>query len=238
MVWHMDDSKINICVLVSYDQTYAEIAKYSIYDNINKYCALHGYHLHVDYADKFSNGKPPQWRKIEAAMEVLPNYDWVFFLDADCLIMNSDIKLESFLDTTDSFLVPSHYLPAIDTPITTIEGTTNIISSQFFVKNDEEGWRILKAIWEGTNNNFDYEGRRIRELINEQKYNIGIVEERRLNTFWLVNNPFMLWKIPKFNDNVWKQGDFIVHVTGYKINERVNLISDLNYFSKLSNNEI
>jgi hypothetical protein len=225
---------MNICVLVSYDKTYEPIAKYSVYDNINKYCELHGYSLHIDYQDKFNNGRPPQWRKIEAAIEILPKYDWIFFLDADCLIMNSDIKLESFLDNNHSFLVPSHFLKAVDTPITTIEGVQNIISSQFLVKNDEEGMKILQAIWEGTNNEFDYEGRRIREIINENKYNIGIVEERRLNTFWFANNPFMLWSYPGFNNNVWQYGDFIVHVTGYKTHEKVQLLSDLNFFSKLS----
>lgn len=229
---------MNICVLVSYDKTYEPLAKYSVHDNINKYCALHGYDLHIDYKDEFDNGRPPQWRKIEAAMEVLPKYDWVFFLDADCLIMNSDIKLESFLDTDYSFLVPSHFLKPIDTPITTVEGVKNIISSQFFVKNDKEGMRILQAIWEGKDNTFDYEGRQIRVLINECKYKIGIVEERKLNTFWFANNPFMLWSFPGFNNNVWQHGDFIVHVTGYKTHEKIQLLSDLNYFSKLSNNEI
>lgn len=229
---------MKICVLVSYDNTYTQLARYSVHDNINKYCALHGYSLHIDYQDEFNNGRPPQWRKIEAAMEILTKYDWVFFLDADCLIMNSDIKLESFLDTNYSFLVPSHFLKPVDTPITTIEGVENIISSQFFVKNDNEGMRILQAIWEGQNNTFDYEGRQIRVLINEDKYNIGIVEERRLNTFWYANNPFMLWSFPGFNNNVWQNGDFIVHVTGYKIHEKIQLLSDLNFFSKLSNNEI
>lgn len=229
---------MNICVLVSYDKTYEPLAKYSVHNNINKYCELHGYSLHIDYQDQFNNGRPPQWRKIEAAIEILPKYDWVFFLDADCLIMNSDIKLESFLDTDNSFLVPSHFLKAIDTPVNTIEGIQNIISSQFFVKNDTEGMNILEAIWAGDNNTFDYEGRQIRVLINQNKYKIGIVEERKLNTFWYANNPFMLWKFPGFNNNVWTEGDFIVHVTGYHTHEKVQLLSDLNYFSKLSNNEI
>jgi hypothetical protein len=229
---------MNICILVSYDKTYEPLARYSVYDNINKYCELHNYQLHIDYQDVFNNGRPPQWRKIQAAMEILPHYDWVFFLDADCLIMNSDIKLESCFYNYYNFFFPAHFLEPIDTPITTIDGVKNIISSQFFVKNNKEGMGILQAIWQGTNNTFDYEGRQIRVIINENKYNIGIVEERRLNTFWYANNPFMLWSYPGFNDNVWKYGDFIVHVTGYKTHEKIQLLSDLNYFSKLSNNEI
>ena len=35
------------------------------------------------------------------------------------------------------------------------------------------------------------------------------------------------------NNNVWKPGDFIVHCVGYRIEERIQLLSDLNYFSGL-----
>jgi len=204
---------------------------------------MHGYDLHIDYQEKFSNGKPAQWQKIRAARELLETnkYDWVFYLDTDCIIMNPDIKLESFIDDDCSFIVPRHSIEAVDTP--TSEG--NIISSQFFVKNDEFGKAILDEIWlaEGNDkvNQFDYEGRQIRILINNGKYKnrIKLVEEKRLNRFWYFNNPFMVFKFKGINENVWQKGDFIVHVTGYETESRVRLLSDLNYFSGLNyKNEI
>lgn len=234
---------MKICVLVSYDEGYKRMASYTVRDNIRKYCDLHGYDLHIDYQEKFSNGKPSQWQKIRAARELLETnkYDWVFYLDTDCIIMNPDIKLESFMDDNCSFIVPRHCIEAVDTP--TSEG--NIISSQFFVKNDEFGKDILDEIWlaEGNDkvNQFDYEGRQIRILINNGKYKnrIKLVEEKRLNRFWYFNNPFMVFKFKGINENVWQKGDFIVHVTGYDTEARVRLLSDLNYFSALNNkNEI
>jgi hypothetical protein len=234
---------MKICVLVSYDEGYKRMASYTVRDNIRKYCDLHGYDLHIDYQEKFSNGKPSQWQKIRAARELLETnkYDWVFYLDTDCIIMNSDIKLESFIDDNCSFIVPRHCIEAVDTP--TSEG--NIISSQFFVKNDEFGKDILDEIWlaEGNDkvNQFDYEGRQIRILINNGKYKnrIKLVEEKRLNRFWYFNNPFMVFKFKGINENVWQKGDFIIHVTGYDTEARVRLLSDLNYFSALNNkNEI
>jgi hypothetical protein len=234
---------MKICVLVSYDEGYKRMASYTVRDNIRKYCDLHGYDLHIDYQEKFSNGKPSQWQKIRAARELLEtnSYDWVFYLDTDCIIMNPDIKLESFIDDNCSFIVPRHCIEAVDTP--TSEG--NIISSQFFVKNDKFGKDILDEIWlaEGNDkvNQFDYEGRQIRILINNGKYKnrIKLVEEKRLNRFWYFNNPFMVFKFKGINENVWQKGDFIVHVTGYDTEARVRLLSDLNYFSALNNkNEI
>jgi hypothetical protein len=41
----------------------------------------------------------------------------------------------------------------------------------------------------------------------------------------------MTTKNPNINDNVWEPGDFTVHVTGYPLDIRKNLLSDLNYFS-------
>ena len=229
---------MKICVLVSYDEGYKRMASYTVRDNIRKYCDLHGYDLHIDYQEKFSNGKPSQWQKIRAARELLETnkYDWVFYLDTDCIIMNPDIKLESFMDDNCSFIVPRHCIEAVDTP--TSEG--NIISSQFFVKNDEFGKDILDEIWlaEGNDkvNQFDYEGRQIRILINNGKYKnrIKLVEEKRLNRFWYFNNPFMVFKFKGINENVWQKGDFIIHVTGYDTEARVRLLSDLNYFSGLN----
>ena len=243
MVWNMDDTKIKFCVLVSYDEGYKRMASYTVEKNIRKYCELHGYDLHIDYEEKFSNGKPAQWQKIRAARELLDThkYDWIFYLDTDCLIMNPNIKLESFIDDDCSFIVPKHSIKAVDTPIS--EG--NIISSQFFVRNDECGIDILDEIWLAQGNykieEFDYEGRQIRMIINDNKYGdrIKLIEEKRLNTFWYVNNPFMVFSFKGINDNIWQEGDFIVHVTGYKTEERVRILSDLNYFSGLNyKNEI
>jgi hypothetical protein len=239
----MDDTKIKFCVLVSYDEGYKRMASYTVDLNIKKYCETHGYDLHIDYQEKFSNGKPAQWQKIRAARELLDThkYDWIFYLDTDCLIMNPNIKLESFIDDDCSFIVPKHSIKAVDTP--TFEG--NIISSQFFVRNDECGIDILNEIWLAQGNDkieeFDYEGRQIRMIINDGKYGnrIKLIDEKRLNTFWYVNNPFMVFSFRGINDNVWQQGDFIVHVTGYKTEERVRILSDLNYFSGLNyKNEI
>lgn len=234
----MDDSKIKFCVLVSYDESYTRMASYTVDLNIKKYCEMHGYDLHIDYQEKFSNEKPAQWQKIRAARELLETnkYDWVFYLDTDCIIMNPHIKLESFIDDNCSFIVPRHNVEAIDTP--TLEG--NIISSQFFVRNDKCGIDILDEIWLSEGNDkvhlHDYEGRQIRMIINQGKYNnrIKLIEEKRLNRFWYINKPFMVFAFKGINDNIWKEGDFIVHVTGYETEERVKILSDLKNFSGLN----
>lgn len=238
--------KINLHVLVCYDKAYTSIADVTIPNNIQKYCDLHGYGLHIDYSDSFDNGRPAQWRKVEASMEILeknPEIDWLFFIDADCLFMNSDVKLESFLNTTASFIVPSHSQKCDnDHEIVGVEGVKNVITSQFFVKNNNIGMSILKDLWAGENNDrlndFDHEGRGVRILLNSGRYknDIRVVEERLLNTFWYNNNPFMVYHFSSFTQNIYQTNDFIVHVTGYSLPEKTEILRRLIHFSKLINN--
>ena len=68
---------------------------------------------------------------------------------------------------------------------------------------------------------------------SQSKDKIKIIDEKLLNRFWYVNNPFVVMHFNNINNNVWQPGDFIVHVVGYKTEDRIQLLSDLNYFSGL-----
>jgi len=232
----------DICVLVSYNENYAKMAEITVFDNIKAYCKIHGYTLWIDTQNNPDNNRYSSWQKIKTAINVLPRFKWLFFIDTDCLIMNKNIKLESLIDNNYSFIVPQHNVAAEDNPITNIEGINNVITSQFLVKNDQSGLDILQAIWDVEGwpdgldlSTFDYEGRQTRIVINSLKFKdkIKIIEEKLLNRFWYVNNPFVVMHFQNINNNAWKPGDFIVHVVGYKTEDRIQLLSDLNYFSGL-----
>lgn len=231
----------NICIVVMYTDNYSKMASITVENNIKLYCNLHNYGLYIDQYKTVDSSRSFQWHKIKLCKELLltNKYEWLFFLDIDCLIMNSSIRLESFIDENYSYILPSHCMPAQDTPITTVDGVQNIISSQFFVRNNEKGIAILNAIWDANNgidiNEFDHEGRATRIVINSEQFkdDIKIIEEHLLNRFWYFNNPYMLNHFKGINDHVWQPGDFIVHVTGYPVDERTKLLSDLNYFSDI-----
>ena len=42
-------------------------------------------------------GRAPHWGRIVAVRRLLPFFDWVFYTDADTLITNSSVSLESIL---------------------------------------------------------------------------------------------------------------------------------------------
>lgn len=229
-----------IAVLVVYDDNYAEMKKYSVDNNIQQYCELHGYSLICEKIENFERHTP--WAKISKSIDIIKRgeFDWIFFIDLDCLIMNPTIKLETIIDEKYSFIIPSHNVPAVDTPTITPYNTDNIITSQFLVKNNDVGLQILEDIWEAKEwpknvdiNTFDYEGRQTRITIQKPQFSkhVKIIDEKILNRFWYVNSPFMVFCNMGVNNLVWNPGDFIVHVTGYEKQERIQLLSDLNFFS-------
>lgn len=231
---------MKIGIVVSFNDPYSDMANITVYRNIQHYCLLHNYDLYIDNQKSERMTRHGAWNKIIACIEALPNYDWIFFIDVDCLIMNQSIKLEELIDDNYSFIVPSHSISPIDTPIPNEMGDDCVITSQFFVKNNEIGMKILEDIWKADDwpegmdiNTFDYEGRQTRITINKPEFkpHVKIIEEKLLNRFWYVNNPFIVNRNKGVNDNVWEPGDFIVHVTNYPVKDRIILLDRLNYFS-------
>jgi hypothetical protein len=236
----MESSKI--CIIVSFDKNYEGIAEISVYDNIKKYCNLHGYSLWIDKQENISHNRGSQWNKISISLEILNDndFDWLFFMDSDSIIMNTSKKLEEFIDENYSFIVPSHNMEPIDTPILNPQGDFQVITSHFFVRNNTIGKNILMDIWNAKEwpqhmlyNEFDYEQRQTRITINkpEFKEHVKVLNHKELNRFWFINSPFHTVRNPNINNNVWEPGDFLVHVTSYPLYMRRELISDLNYFS-------
>lgn len=234
---------MRIGVLMMYDAHYERMAGVTIDRNARQYCELHGYRLFVHKIQGDENDRPPQWQKISKSIEILESgeVDWLMFLDLDCLFMNSTIRIESLIDDRFSLILPAHAPEAVDFPMQDNGfGGNNIISAMFLVKADEMGLSILKDVWnkngmpeEADANEFDYEQRQFRITLSNPYFRKGakIVEERKMNTSWYINNPFMAFYFKGANEAVWKPGDFIVHVTGYPLEERIMLLSDLNFFS-------
>ena len=75
-----------------------EIADYGEIGAANKqaYAKRHGYDCFV-YRERLDPGRHPAWSKLIAINRHLPDYDWIFWSDADSLIMNGGRSLESII---------------------------------------------------------------------------------------------------------------------------------------------
>ena len=231
-----------IAVLRMHDENYREMAEITL-PNVSGYCKLHGYTLIDYFIENPDNGRPASWQKIAKSIELAESgeFDWIFFLDLDCLIMNTSIQLESIIDNQFSMVVAAHAVRAIDFPMLDNGfGGDNVNGGVFLIRCDDAGKSILRDVWDKNGlpedfdgDAFDYEQRQFRITLSKPEFRryVKIVEERTLNTFWHVSNPAMVFNFIGINDIAWRPGDFVVHVTCYSVPERLSLLRELSNYS-------
>jgi hypothetical protein len=83
-------------MLTAYEQSQANLGSVSR-PNKEAYCLRHGYTFRCR-TDGFDSARPPAWSKIRFLLEELLHADWVFWTDADSLIMQSAVPLDRFTD--------------------------------------------------------------------------------------------------------------------------------------------
>ena len=73
------------------------------WSNKQNYCDKYGYIL-FNESMTLDTSRPPSWSKIRAVRRLLTeeNCDWVFWMDADTVFMNSHKRIEDFLPLPDS----------------------------------------------------------------------------------------------------------------------------------------
>ncbi|GGD54424.1 hypothetical protein [Caballeronia grimmiae] len=81
---------------------YGEIAE----RNLKRYCARHGYGLHIyrDVPAQTNSAAAGNWFKPWVLLRHLPQHQWLFWIDADVLVIDQKIPLESLLQNRDRVL--------------------------------------------------------------------------------------------------------------------------------------
>ena len=103
------------------------------------YAARWGYDF-INHFGSLDEARPPAWSKIQLLLRNLDKYDWLYWIDADAMIMNPDIRLEVFLDDVDMVIAqeayPSHY------------GNYQFNTGSFFLRNAPWSRKMLESAWE------------------------------------------------------------------------------------------
>jgi hypothetical protein len=92
-----------IAIISLYDARYKSIGRYS---DLNKmaYAIKHGYTF-IAYHDVLDTKRFAPWSKLLALKQQLDAFDWLFWSDADSLIMNNTVKLESLIDESYDIII-------------------------------------------------------------------------------------------------------------------------------------
>ncbi len=167
--------------------------------NKREYCKKHNYDF--IYVKELPNSdQDALWNKIKILQKMLNKsaYKWVFWSDAESLIMNQDLKLEFFTD--DNFHI-----------ITSKNNINPFYSGQFLIKNSQWSKNFLKKL-----NNLD-------SSLNKENENIiskfKTYPARILNSIYLDNSNISKMPQNKVKLLKYRKGDFIIHFDRWSTKE-------------------
>jgi hypothetical protein len=177
---------VRIAVASMFTPEFAQIRELAEPDRI-AYCRRHDY----DYLPAYRNlcpTRPAVWSKIPLLLEHLPRYDWIFWLDADALILNGDVPLERLLEDDADLIIGSDL--------------NGINAGVFFIRNTPASVRLLEAAWDRQEllHHVFQEQEAIRLTLLEHRSTIRVLHARRRS----------------FNayPNEYRDDTFIVHFPG------------------------
>ena len=203
-------TSVRIATLTAYDANQRDLAAWSS-PNKRRYCRHHGYEF-IERTDGFDPSRPPSWSKVLFVKEQLPHFDWLFWTDADSLVMNNSMRLERFIEegcdmvlTHDDFGV----------------GRYVVSMGQFLIRNCDWSMRFLDEVWEQKQFLRDrmWEQAAVQHLLTHRdpSDHVCVVTQRRFNSY--LHN--------------YRKGDFLLHFAMQEPEAKRHLMQVWQQFSVL-----
>lgn len=174
--------------------------------NKRAYCELHGYDF-VCQTNKIDTGRPPSWQKLLLLQNVLSDGNWAFWIDADAIFTNFDIKLESLIQEAGS----ADFFIAKD--------RNGINAGVFGIRDCEWSSDFIRRCWEQEQfiDHRWWEQAAMMHLFQQPEDNahVCVFAKRKINSYI----------------SEWQPGDFIIHFPATKAEKRLEYI---NRFDPLS----
>ena len=231
----MDDLFLNpvkkeqeICVLSFATDNIMSWAE-GVFANNKEYCERHNY-TWKGFRDLKDKSRPTNWSKIAYILEEMKNdCDWIFWIDADAIIMNHFIKLEEFINDDYDFVV-TH------SPCGWCTGT-------WLINNNIYSRKLLEYTYSKEEFINHPSGVQVDSAFYNAAYEKGsrtiALEQTKLNSFphykYYRNFGEFTTKAGVFNFKTtyedykklsFKDGDFILHMAGFNNGERKNIYNN------------
>lgn len=179
-----------ICVLtVAIGGDYAKATRLAV-ERKRAYCSKHGYKFVL--LSKPISRRPPSWDKIKAAIWLLwmpTKFDWLFVSDADSLILNTDVRLESFLNS-DANLIISRDANALN-------------AGNFFIRSSAWASDFLRELWD------------LEQFINHPWWeNAALMHAVTTNPAHMERIAVVDQNLFNSYVDTYRPGDFLIHFAG------------------------
>ncbi len=190
--------------------SYSELAKITM-PSYEEYCKIHGYDFKSICINP-STGRLIGWDRFKFFLDNIDNYDYLFYVETDSMLMNQTIRLEHLIDDNYEIIVSKHSREDID----------EFNTGPTLIKCSEWTRNFFTILY----NNQEYKK---HELVDQQlftdtvnwewsiKEHVKIVPLRFFNSFthqWFPNDNFQM-------------GDFICHAAGCSNSYRLKLFNYL-----------
>lgn len=217
--WYFFKKPKRIAFVTTYNQGYRSLADL-VRENKKLYCQKHGYDFIEIEREAYPNHHVA-YNKYRVVQELLPYYDWIFYNDTDSLIMNYNIKLESFLDQNYEFII-SYDINGINTGMWFAKNSA--FSNNFLIDayekvgfENHKGWADQLALI----NMYVFNG--------EPMQKIKVVPQKHFNSYLYeyflphsITGQKAYWPQGQFH-----VGDFMVHLCGFDFESRKAIIDKL-----------
>lgn len=186
----------HILLLTSYTPNIADYGAISA-ENKRAYAERHGYGFRA-VTEGFDPNRPPAWSKIRFIADALGEYRHVFWTDADALIMNPEVRLETFVESGADIHITRALTPY-----------PHIQTGNFLVTRSPYARFFLWATWNAT--------AFIHHSTWEQAAMIYLMDRYRSRRIKVSPNRLFnsLASVPDDPDP-YQKGDFMVHFPGVR----------------------
>lgn len=193
--------------------SFSELAKITM-PSYEEYCKIHGY----DFKVKNQNVLPGRligWSRFEFFLENIDNYDYMFYVETDSMLMNQTIRLENLIDDNYEMIVSR----------TPNQKYIELNTGPIIVKCSEWSRQFITFL----NSKKEYKN---HQMVDQQLLTDAVNNDPEIrNKFKIVNLRFFNSFCHKwYIDNNFKIGDFICHAAGTGNDYRVALFTYLQQF--------
>lgn len=199
-----------------YTKKWQELADIVI-PNTQKYCTKNGYDFLVE---KYNDGNV-DFVKTKTALQLLKDYDVVFCLEADMLITNHSVRIESFIDNKHSFFICNDVNGINGGSFIAVKGKY----AEVFLENTNNpiyGFKTEQNYWEV--NAIDHPDVKIltHPSINSIPYQYYAPSYGKIG---FKEGGIVI--MPTHEEGCWQVGDFVSHLPGMTLEKRIELFNKI-----------
>ena len=175
------------------------------YAHTHKYC-------YIQYNDTLDNTRPIPWSKILAIKQQINNFDWIFYIDADAIFFNHDIRIEDIIDEKYNLIISKAMGQNWVNQFYLNDSEFENINTGVFLIKGKNSWSsyLLDYIYSRTNriNHHWWENQALSDIYKEHNMAINskikIVDQYILNGF-----ENLMYDYKDFNND-----QYIIHWAG------------------------